>query len=211
MGKDTKAQLLLAAVSEFAANGYHDTTVRRIVERAGAKNLNAVVYYYDGKEGLYKAVLNFMFCEAEKFKEDEREKNFDSLTVEERLASMIHFLVKAYYSTETQLDRDLFNIFIKEAMNPTPFLKEMVERHLRPGKDLLCSLLREYLGPDTPQKIIEDCEYSISAQILYGALGWNIISRISPDHPHFSDSIDNLSDHIVKFTLNGLKGYKDSI
>ena len=211
MGTDTKEQLLLAAVREFADNGYYDTTIRRIVDRAGAKNLNAVVYYYGGKEGLYKAVLNFMFSEAEKFKDNESVKNLESLNVEERLASMIHFLVKAYYCTDTQLDRDFFNIFIKEAMNPTPFLKEMVEHHLRPGKDYLCSLLREYFGPEVPQKVIEDCEYSISAQILYGALGWTIISRISPDQPPFHDAIDDLSNHIIKFTLNGLKGFKDAI
>lgn len=209
MGKDTKEQLLLAAVREFAEHGYQKTTVRKIVDRAGAKNLNAVVYYYGGKEGLYKAVLSFMFSEAEKFKEDVNAKNFDSLTAEEKLASMIHFLIKAYYSTETQLDQDFFNIFIKEAKNPTPFLKEMIEHHLRPGKELLCSLLREYLGPKVPQKVIEDCEYSISAQILYGALGWTIISRISPDQAPYNESIEELSNHIIRFTLNGLKGFKD--
>lgn len=209
MSKDTKEQLLLAAICEFAEKGYQDTTVRKIVERAGAKNLNAVVYYYGGKEGLYRAVLSFMFSEAEKFKNEADIENQESLTAEEKLASMIHFLVRAYYSTDTQLDRDLYSIFIKEAMNPTPFLRKMIEHHLRPGKDFLCSLLRDYLGPEVPQKVIEDCEYSISAQILYGALGWNIISRISPDHPDFSDSIDTLSDHIVNFTLNGLKGYKN--
>lgn len=120
MGKDTKEKLLLAAVREFAENGYHDTTVRNIVNRAGAKNLNAVVYYFGGKESLYKAVLNFMFCEAEKFKDEENTKYFKTLSAKEQLASMIHFLVRAYYSVETQLDKDLYNIFIKEAMNPTP-------------------------------------------------------------------------------------------
>lgn len=209
MGNDTKEKILLAAVREFAENGYHQTTVRKIVERAGAKNLNAVVYYYGGKEELYKSVLNFMFSEAEKFKDKESTQKFELLSVEEKLASTIHFLVKAYYSVDTQLDKDLYSIFIKEAMNPTPFLKEMVEYHLRPGKDFLCSLLKEYLGPKVPQKIIEDCEYSISAQILYGVLGWPIISRMSPDRQPYSNSIEDLSDHIVKFTLSGLKGFKN--
>ena len=209
MGKDTKENLLLAAVREFAENGYYNTTVRNIVNRSGAKNLNAVVYYYGGKEGLYKAVLNFMFCEAEKFKDEENTKHFQLLSTKEQLTTMIHFLVRAYYSVKTQLDKDLYNIFIQEAMNPTPFLKEVVDRHLRPGKENLCSLLRDYLGPEVPQKVIEDCEYSISAQILYGALGWSIISRISPKHPPFGDSIEELANHIVKFTLNGLDVFKD--
>lgn len=209
MVKDTKEKILLAAVREFAENGYHQTTIRKIVDRAGAKNLNAVVYYYGGKEELYKAVLNFMFSEAEKFKDKENVNKFDLLSVEQKIASMIHFLIKAYYSIDTQLDQDFYSIFTKEAMNPTPFLKEMVEHHLRPGKDFLCSLLKEYLGTKVPQKVIEDCEYSISAQILYGVLGWPIINRMSPDRPPFSDSIEDLSNHIVKFTLSGLRGFKN--
>lgn len=208
MDKNTKEKLLLAAVHEFAENGFYATTVRNIVDRAGVKNLNAIVYYYGGKEGLYKEVLDFMFSEAEKFKEEECEQDFSSMNAEDRLASVIRFLCKAYHSVDTQLDRDLYNIFVKEAGNPTPFFDEMVERHLRPVKDLLCSLLREYLGPDVPQKVIEYCEYSISSQILYGAVGSSIIKRIDPNHNSFGDSIEELSNHIVKFTLSGIKGLK---
>lgn len=208
MSKDTKEKILLAAVREFAKNGYYQTTIRKIVDHAGAKNLNAVAYYYGGKEELYKAVLNFMFSEAEKFKDKESVNNFELLSVEQKLASMIHFLVKAYYSIDNQLDQDFYSIFTKEVINPTPFFKEMVEHHLRLGKDFLCSLLKEYLGPKVPQKVIEDCEYSISSQILYGVLGWSIISSMSPARSPFSDSIEDLSNHIVKFTSIGLKGFK---
>lgn len=208
MGKDTRERILLAGVREFAENGFHATTVRNIVDRAGVKNLNAIVYYYGGKEGLYKEVLDFMFSEAEKFKEEESEYNSSLMSAEDKIASMIRFLCKAYYSVETQLDQDLYNIFIKEAGNPTPFFDEIVERHLRPVKDVMCSLLREYLGPDISQKVIENCEYSISSQILHGALGWSIIKRVDPNQSHFGESIEQLSDHIITFTLSGLRGLK---
>lgn len=208
MGKDTRERILLAGVREFAENGFHATTVRNIVDRAGVKNLNAIVYYYGGKEGLYKEVLDFMFSEAEKFKEEESEYNSSLLSAEDKIASMIRFLCKAYYSVETQLDQDLYNIFIKEAGNPTPFFDEIVERHLRPVKDVMCSLLREYLGPEISQKVIENCEYSISSQILHGALGWSIIKRVDPNQSHFGESIEQLSDHIITFTLSGLRGLK---
>jgi len=208
MGKDTKEKVLLAGVREFAENGYHTTTVRNIVDRAGVKNLNAIVYYYGGKEGLYKTVLDFMFSEAEKFKEGENEYNSSLMSAEEKIASMIRFLCKAYYSVETQLDQDLYNIFVKEAGNPTPLFDEIVERHLRPVKKAMCSLLREYLGPEVPQIVVENCEYSISSQILHGALGWSIIKRVDPNQSHFCESIEALSDHIIKFTLSGIRGLK---
>lgn len=209
MNRGTKRALLIAAVTEFAINGYQRATVRKIVNRSGAKNINAVNYYYGGKEELYKAVLDFMFSEAEKFKDEKECKNLDSMKPEDRLVSYIRFLVKAYYSIDTQLDKDLYNIFVNEARNPTPFLTEVVQRYLRPGQESLQSLLQEYLGPNVPESAIEKCEYSISAQILYGALGWPIISRISPDHKPFGEIIDELSNHISTFTISGLEGIKE--
>lgn len=208
MSKNTKHKLLLAAVREFSEKGFQATTVRSIVSRAQVKNLNAIVYYFGGKEGLYRAVLDFMFSEAEKFKEEENEHAFSSLSVEERIASLIRFLCRAYYSIDTQLDQDLYNIFIKEAANPTPFFDEMVKQYLRPVKDLLCTLLRDYFGPDISPEVVEKCEYSISSQILYGALGWSIIKRLDPDHASFGDSFEELSEHIIKFSLSGIRGLK---
>lgn len=208
MARDTKQKILLAAVREFADNGFHGATVRSIVERAEVKNLNAIVYYYGGKEGLYQAVLDFMFSEAEKFKQEVDEKEAASMNPEDRLVAMIRFLCRAYYSVETKLDQDLYNIFLKEAGNPTPFFNVMVERHLRSGRELMCSLLQEYLGPETPQSVIENCEYSISAQILYGALGSSIISRTNPNHMPIGDCIETFTDHIVTFTLAALQGLR---
>lgn len=209
MCKNTKERILLAAVSEFAENGFKATTVRNIVDRAEVKNLNSIVYYFGGKEGLYKAVLDFMFLEAEKFKEQGNEELYALMDVEDQLAYQIRFLCRAYYSVDTQLDRDLYSIFLKEAGDPTPFFNEMVERHLRPGKDAMCSLLREYFGPEVPESVIEDCEYSITAQVLYGALGWSIISRVKPDQAPFGEYMEQLTDHVVKFTLAGLKGMRE--
>ncbi len=208
MEKNTKERLLLAGVREFADNGYHATTVRNIVNRAEVNNLNAIVYYYGGKEGLYQAVLDFMFSDAEKFKEKSDEYNSSSMSIEDKLASMIRFLCRAYYSVETQLDQDLYNIFVKEAANPTPFFDDIVKRYLRPIKDDMHSLIREYLGPEVSQSEVENCEYSISSQILYGALGWSIIKRVDPNQSHFGESIERLSEHIIKFTLSGLRGLK---
>ena len=72
----------------------------------------------------------------------------------------------------------------------------------------MCSLLREYLGPEVPRNVIENCEYSISSQILHGALGWSIIKRIDPNQRHFRESIEELSDHIINFSLSGIRGLK---
>ncbi|QJB57191.1 TetR/AcrR family transcriptional regulator [Pseudodesulfovibrio sp. zrk46] len=209
MGTDTKNNILLAAVKVFAEHGYQAATIRQIVDMAGAKNLNAVVYYFGSKQDLYKAVMEFMFLEAEKFKDEIDMDTFDSLPIEERLASMIRFYCKAYYSIENDLDSDLFRIFVNEARNSSPFFNDVISRHLKPSRDYMCSLLKEYLGPDTPDSIINNCEYSITAQILYGALGWSIISGTVPEQKPFAECVEELAEHVVRFSLAALATYKN--
>ncbi len=53
---DTRAALLKAGGELFAAKGYEGTSVKDICEKAGV-NVSLVSYHFEGKEGLYKAVL----------------------------------------------------------------------------------------------------------------------------------------------------------
>lgn len=53
---DTKQQLLEAAKVLFAQKGFAGVSVKEICERAGV-NVSLVSYYFEGKEGLYKACL----------------------------------------------------------------------------------------------------------------------------------------------------------
>jgi len=52
----SKALLLAAAKKLFAREGFQGTTVRDIAQEAGV-NLSLVSYYFQGKEGLYRACL----------------------------------------------------------------------------------------------------------------------------------------------------------
>jgi TetR/AcrR family transcriptional regulator len=51
----TKARILEAATSEFAAHGYAGARVGEIAARAGV-NKQLISYYFGGKEGLYRAI-----------------------------------------------------------------------------------------------------------------------------------------------------------
>ncbi len=54
--KDTRLELINSAMIEFAQNGYDKATTRDIAKRANI-NLSSILYYFGGKQGIYKATL----------------------------------------------------------------------------------------------------------------------------------------------------------
>lgn len=50
--------------------------------------------------------------------------------------------------------------------------------------------------------------YSISAQIMYYAFAWSIISRTCPGHVPPESQIEELSEHVIRFSLGGCRWSK---
>src|SRR5271167_3147138 len=55
-GEDTQRRILETALALFAAEGFDSASTRAIAEQAGV-NLPAIQYYFDSKEGLYRAAI----------------------------------------------------------------------------------------------------------------------------------------------------------
>lgn len=55
-GAESRARILGAAGQLFAARGYDGVATRELAAAADV-NISAITYYFDGKEGLYRAVL----------------------------------------------------------------------------------------------------------------------------------------------------------
>ena len=55
-GAESRARILECAGQLFAAQGFDGVTTRELA-RDAAVNISAITYYFDGKEGLYHAVL----------------------------------------------------------------------------------------------------------------------------------------------------------
>ena len=54
--QDTREKLLDAAKFVFSKRGYDGATVKEIAEKAGC-NVSLISYHFDGKEGLFRALL----------------------------------------------------------------------------------------------------------------------------------------------------------
>jgi len=65
----TKGQILEAALSEFASNGFDGAKVHQIAQRAGC-NARLIYHYFESKERLYTAALSRIYSEI-RAREDE--------------------------------------------------------------------------------------------------------------------------------------------
>jgi AcrR family transcriptional regulator len=75
----TKARILEAATSEFAAHGYAGARVSEIAARAGA-NKQLISYYFGGKEGLYREITEQWLREQQDAEPDQREQSLADLS-----------------------------------------------------------------------------------------------------------------------------------
>jgi TetR/AcrR family transcriptional regulator, regulator of cefoperazone and chloramphenicol sensitivity len=211
MKNKTKENILRAAIKIFARKGYKAATVREIGLQAGAANLSAITYHFKGKENLYKNVLEFMFEDANKFFPEKACTLSDRPNPEEKLKIFITTFMRIIYVLDTELDSDLASIFSKEVTHPSPFLTEMVEKHLTPGSEKLQEILLEIVGEETPFDVIRNCEDSIMGQIYYQLFAWPLIVRSHPNQPAPHTQIDTVAHHIFLFSLGGLESIKSKI
>ena len=96
----TKEALLDAARVEFADKGFAGARVSEIALRAGV-NKQLISYYFDGKEGLYRALV-------EQWLEREREFAPQTLPLPDLVAS---------YVQNTVDEREMARIFVRDSLN----------------------------------------------------------------------------------------------
>ncbi|MEV7096208.1 TetR family transcriptional regulator [Amycolatopsis sp. NPDC051045] len=64
MTDDTRVRILRAALEEFSARGYHETSVRELAERVGVTK-TAVLYHFPGKADIVTALAEPMLADFE--------------------------------------------------------------------------------------------------------------------------------------------------
>ena len=207
---NTKDQIFFAAVRVFAKKGYKGATVREICKLAGAANLNSVNYYFGGKEKLYKAILENIFSDYQKRKDQHENAKQKKSTPKERLWDFIYTYCDMFYSGG-ETAADLAAIFIAEMSRPSSYLDEMAKKYMVPQAEELSGILRDILVSDTPLNIIRDCGMSIIGAIGYYGFTWPLLSRIFSDLPSMQSYYKHLAEHVFRFSMGGLKAVKKSM
>lgn len=197
-GMATRARLLDAACDVFAEKGYRGARLVDICRRAGA-NIAAVNYHFGDKASLYVEAWKYAF------RKDLEEGPLvaELLPPRERFAHLIRHLLLNFVkkSRHGQFTR----LYFQELANPTGFIQDALQQLLEPRRRLLLKLLSELTAlPMDDERllfielsIINQCRavFTVRREDLEYLLG----------RPFSNELIDRLADHIIRFSLGGLK------
>lgn len=141
-GRETRAAIIEWAGTLFAKKGYANTTSKEICQAAGV-NLAAVNYHFGSRDGLYIAVLEEVH---------DYLLNIDILTElssrpwppDKKLKVFLDFYIEAAFEKNDWHVR----VWIRELLNPSPFIGDILSRKGLPKFFIIQDLFREALGFD---------------------------------------------------------------
>jgi TetR/AcrR family transcriptional regulator, regulator of cefoperazone and chloramphenicol sensitivity len=197
----TRQVLLEVAGEVFAEHGYRNTTVRTICERAGA-NVAAVNYHFGDKLKLYLEVLRCAHARSvDKYPPDMEVQ--PTAPAEERLRAFVRsFLLRIFDTGPTAW---MGKLMAMEMVNPTAALKRLVEERFRPMAELLYGIVAELLGPAARPAEVRLCGFSIISQCVFHIHCRSVVEQLYPNQRFDLKQVEQLANHIVRFSLAGLR------
>lgn len=200
----TRKGLLASASEVFAEKGYRDATIAEICERAKA-NVAAVNYHFGDKETLYRKAWRHSFFESVKAHPPDGGVSEDA-PPEERLRGSVAALLHRIADENNKE----FLFVQKELANPTGLLEEVMQEELRPLHERMETLIRELIDPRALDMQVRFCVISIISQCINPmvAIKGRKEKREGKDGPPGVDDIEAYSNHVVKFSLAGIRSIR---
>lgn len=195
----TRERLLMVAAHRFAEHGFARVSVRDICQEARA-NVAAVNYHFGGKTGLYEAVMNAAIGTMQATTDAARDAG-TGLDGRGRLGAF----VRTFVHRVVGLGREswIHQLMMRELSDPTPMLDRVAADVLRPRLAYLCDAMADAVGvaPDHPAVV----RSAVSLTSQFHGLIWSAIMRkVAPGYEPSPDRLDDIADHITRFSLGGL-------
>jgi AcrR family transcriptional regulator len=199
-----REKLILAGVRLFSLRGFEGTTVKELCDEAGL-NVSLISYHFEGKEGLYRAVLERFgatkLASVERLLQTPRNK--DELRI--RLNMFVQDLLDGFVE-----EPDLTTIIYREAESPHDFIDDIFREHFLKLFDTIVTFL------EAGQKggiIRADIVPRLSAGLLFGGITHFFrMARVSKMYKRRTIDDNNLRreliEHIEKVYLHGLLSTK---
>jgi len=200
----TRQRLLESAAALFAQKGYAGATVAEICQHAEA-NSAAVNYYFRSKENLYAEAWRLAFQRSLQAHPLDEGVGADA-PAEQRLRGLILSTVRRIADPRSHE----FDIIEKERGNPTGLLAEIMRESIEPVRRHMGDLVRDLLGAKATEQDVILCQRSIMGQCMQVMHHDRIARKAAGDRRGRID-LNVLSEHIVKFSLAGIRDMRRRI
>lgn len=215
MPTDSKERLLEKAMIVFADKGYTETSTREIA-RVANMNISAIAYYFGGKQGLYRAVLENIVHGVGAAVDGTIESAVAVLSdkkstpeqAETALCGIIKALGELLYST--QLPDEAVTVFLHEYANPGDEFSTLYEGLIFPIHKIFADLIIKATAATDNATIEEITLYTFP---LFASLfSFKVRKQTVLKHVKWQDygnkEIDKLISLIIKQTRSIIALYK---
>ncbi|MGD9293578.1 MAG: TetR/AcrR family transcriptional regulator [Roseobacter sp.] len=125
----TKAQILEAALTEFAAHGYDGSKIHKIAQRA-ACNSRLIYHYFGSKDDLYLAALRQIYAE---IRDRESDLNLEALPPSEAIVRLAEFTFDFFdengpFVTITRSENLLGGQFLRQITEITDISNPLIDK-----------------------------------------------------------------------------------
>jgi AcrR family transcriptional regulator len=202
---DTRRRLLAAATEVFADKGFWEATHAQICKKAGT-NTAAVNYHFGSKENLYVEAWKHAFDRSIQAHPVDGEVAPDAPVRDRLYGRILAFMHRIADPNNREVE-----IVHKEMANPTGLLGESMRQTMEPMRQDMRNLVQELLGDGADEQQCRFCEMSIMSQCFGPMLHLRRIKKPGaplPGGPPMQFAVEDLADHIVRFSLMGIRGIR---
>lgn len=200
---ETRERIFEAGMRLFPEYGFHRVTVRDICREAHA-NLAAVSYHFGDKLGLYLEVVQAAIDVMRKTDELAR---LDGASWEEKLRGYVRRYIQRLAHAQER-GAWIHRLMSHEQADPTPAASLIAEQVLRPRIDYLMDVVAGLLQCSREDHRVLQSVASIHAQCIVAIPNPFRVLLLTKMGLSLG-SIDQLADHIVEFSLAGIRGLAD--
>ena len=199
----TREKLLEVAGPVFAHWGYQTATIREICVRARA-NVASVNYHFGDKLGLYTEVLHQSVraaqIEAVQNALDQNAPPEDILraVIRSRLRSICRGDLPDWH----------VQILAHELAQPTPPLRQLINKVARPIYKRLLEIIGEIIGLHPKDDHTRLCTISVVGQVLAYRLPGPLLAEVWPELKMTPKQVERIADHIADFSLSYLQHFR---
>jgi len=190
---DCRTTLIATAAPLFAEKGYNGVSVRELAKSAGV-NLSMISYYFDGKEGLYAAVLNEQFATLKRVAEI---KNMETDPLK-KFELYVRATVARYRKNPY-----LLRFYTSELTNPTPCFETIVKPAISGVVQILLETFSEGLSDEQFREGLDPTDTVLA---LAGMINFYFLLEPATGDlvDHAPERDEELIRHIMDIFSNGI-------